>query len=478
MMQYEPVIGLEVHAQLSTETKLFCSCKATYGGEPNTMICPTCAGLPGALPVLNEKAVQYAVMTAKALRCSVHERSVFARKNYFYPDLPKGYQITQYEMPIATCGSIDVDFEHGVRSVNIRRVHLEEDAGKSIHSAGGLTLIDLNRCGIPLLEIVSEPQLFCPREASQYMKRLRQILLYLGVSDVNMEEGSLRCDANVSVRFGAQGKLGTRTELKNLNSFRFLEKALSKEIERQRNLLERGARILPETLLWDEEKEEVRVMRVKEEEQDYRYFPEPDLIPLEIDSAFIREADEKLPELPLVRKKRFTEQYALSEKDSEVLTQSKSLADYFEEVVGYNVPAKMASDWIRVQVMAEIKKRGLCITDLPIGPSSLASLLELKERGRISMPAAKKVFSMMLEGAGEPMEIIAREGLARMDRSDELEKVIDQVLSDLAPLVRRYRKGKTALLDRFVGEVMKRTRRRADPENVRELFLKKLGVRK
>ncbi len=463
-----PVIGLEVHLQLRTESKLFCSCSAQYGGTPNAQICPTCSGLPGAMPVLNERAVRLAVRTARALHCRVHERSLFVRKNYFYPDLPKGYQISQYEQPVATHGRFEIDFTDSPRDVTIRRVHLEEDAGKLIHTSDGLTLVDLNRCGVPLLEIVTEPELRNPVEACHFLRRLRQLVLYLDVSEAGMEEGGLRCDANVSLVPRDGRGPGQKTELKNLNSFRYIERALSKEIERQASILTSGGMIVQETLLWDEEGSEVRVMRGKEQAHDYRYFPEPDLPPLEIEPSLIRAETRKLPELPLKRLERFRTVLGLTGYSADVLTSEKGLADYFEETVHSGAPAQKAANWVMGEVRAVLKRTGTVASELPVKPSSLAVLIRRVEQGTLGITEARKIFTMALEEGRPPEEILRSVEFDRAGTPLELETVIENVLRELAPLVVRYRRGKTTVIERFVGEVMKRTGGRADPCGVRE----------
>ncbi|MEA2063274.1 MAG: Asp-tRNA(Asn)/Glu-tRNA(Gln) amidotransferase subunit GatB, partial [Gemmatimonadota bacterium] len=413
--EWETVIGLEVHAQLKTRTKTFCRCSTRFGDEPNSNVCPVCLGLPGALPVLNREAVSMAVRTALAFGCTVHGQSIFARKNYFYPDLPKGYQISQYEQPFSSGGAVEARLEDGtVRRIDLTRIHMEEDAGKSIHTATASgTAVDLNRCGTPLIEIVSEPDIRSGEEAYAYLSRLRQTLLYLGVCDGNMEEGSLRCDANISVRKAGEKKLGTRTEVKNMNSFRGVERAIHYEVERQISVLESGGRVVQETLLWDADKQVVRPMRSKEEANDYRYFPDPDLLPLVIEETWIGELKKSLPELPQERERRFITQYGLPEYDAYVLTVTRELADYFEQTVqaAPGTDPKKVSNWIMGEVLAVLREANLEITGFKVSPRQLAALFILIGKGTISGKIAKAVFEEMVESGKDPEAIVEARGL-------------------------------------------------------------------
>ncbi len=459
-MEFEPVIGLEIHAQLLTASKIFCGCSTAFGAPPNTHICPVCLGLPGALPVLNGAAVDFAVRAALALGCTIHERSIFARKNYFYPDLPKGYQISQYEQPLATDGEVEIESGGRLHIVRIIRVHLEEDAGKSLHEgfhdSAQKTYVDYNRSGVPLIEIVTHPDLHSAEAASAFFSHLRTVLVWLGVNDGNMEEGSLRCDANVSVRRVGTTELGTKAEVKNLNSFRFLQKALEYEIARQIDLVQEGGRVIQETRLWDSAGGRTVSMRSKEEAHDYRYFPEPDLPPIVVDSARRSTLRDALPELPAARRRRFVEQYALPAYDAQQMTQSRETADYFEAVVGKGAPPKAASNWIM---------QG----GTPLPAAQLAELIALVDTGAISTSIAKDVFEKMRANRRSAREIIDAEGLAQIDDAAQLSAVVDEVLASNGDAVAQVRSGKEATLGFLVGQVMKATRGKANPKRVSEL---------
>jgi aspartyl-tRNA(Asn)/glutamyl-tRNA(Gln) amidotransferase subunit B len=476
---FEPVIGLEIHAQLLTRSKIFCGCSTAFGARPNTHVCPVCLGLPGALPVLNRSAVDYAIRAALALNCTVHETSIFARKNYFYPDLPKGYQISQYERPLATGGALEFTVDGAVRRIGITRVHLEEDAGKSLHEgfvdSDKRTYVDYNRSGTPLIEIVSEPDLRSAADAAEFFSLLRTILVWLGVNDGNMEEGSLRCDANVSVRPVGAIRLGTKTEVKNLNSFRYLQKALEYEIDRQIRLLTDGQPIVQETRLWDASQDRTHSMRSKEEAHDYRYFPEPDLPQLIVDSARIQEIRSSMPELPGARRHRFVEQYALPEYDAVQLTQSREEADFFEATIAAGAQPKAASNWIMGELKRALNERRLEISSAPVTPQELAELLALVERGTISGAIAKEVFEKMFASRKSPGEIVAAEGLTQIDDESQLLGAIADALSKNADAVAQFKSGKTATFGFLVGQVMKATGGKANPRRVNDLLKKALG---
>jgi len=479
-MSFEPVIGLEVHAQLLTASKIFCGCSAAFGGEPNTHVCPVCLGLPGALPVLNRAAVDYAIRAALALGCAVHRTSIFARKNYFYPDLPKGYQISQYELPIATAGVVELQSRGEPRRVGIRRVHLEEDAGKSLHEgfvdSDRKTYVDYNRSGVPLIEIVTEPDLRSAADAAEFFSRLRALLVWLGVNDGNMEEGSLRCDANVSVRPQGTTPLGTKAEVKNLNSFRFLQKALEHEIDRQIEVLGGGGRVVQETRLWDSAAGRTVSMRSKEEAHDYRYFPEPDLPPAIVDPAREQRVRAELPELPEARRRRFVERYALPEYDAGQLTQTRGLAEYFEAVVAGGAPAKAASNWIMGELARALKERNTDITSSPLGPGRLAGLIALIEKGAISGSMAKDVFEKMFATDRAADAIVAAEGLAQIDDESQITGLIAEVIDRNTDAVAQYRGGKTSAFGFLVGQVMRAAAGKANPRRVNDLLKRALDA--
>ena len=470
---YEPVIGLDIHAQLLTATKIFCGCSTAFGARPNTHVCPVCLGLPGALPVLNRAAVDHAIRAALAINCQVHTRSIFARKNYFYPDLPKGYQISQYERPIATDGYVEYSRGGELRRVGIIRAHLEEDAGKSLHEgfpdSARRTYVDFNRSGVPLLEVVTRPDLRSAADAADFFERLRAILMAVGVNDGNMEEGSLRCDANVSVRRTGETALGTKTELKNLNSFRFLQKALEYEIERQATLLESGQRVVHETRLWDAAGGRTVAMRTKEEAHDYRYFPEPDLPPLDVTLDRIEAIRRSLAELPEARKQRFVREYGLPEYDAGVLTQAPALADYFEATARL-APARAASNWILGEVLRKVKETGVDVAAIRIAPARLADLIALVAKGTISGSAAKDVFDKMYDTGASAEAVVAAEGLSQISDHAALLAAVREVLAANPGPVAQYRAGRTKTFGFLVGQVMKATRGQGNPQVINDLL--------
>jgi len=475
---YEAVIGLEVHAQLLTGSKIFCGCSTRFGAEPNSHTCPVCLGLPGSLPVLNRRAVEFALKFIIAVGGTVNPESVFARKNYFYPDLPKGYQISQYTEPIGRGGYIAIDDGGTGKSISLARVHLEEDAGKSFHLVGtegdGGSTVDLNRCGVPLIEIVSEPEIRSAREANLFLTRLKQIVEYLEICSGSMEEGALRCDANVSVRTSGALEYGTRTEVKNVNSIRFVQQALDFEINRQIQILESGGEIEQQTLLWDEANQRVEAMRAKEEAADYRYFPEPDLVPLRVDADWIDRIQASLPELPDQRRERFERVYGLPRYDAEVLTAEKPLADYFEETLAGFPQAKTVSNWLMTEVLGKLRESGGTIDDLTVRPAGVAELLGEVESGTISGRMAKEVFARMLTDGGSAREIITRLGLQQVSDVGELGRIIDEILTAHPDEVASYKAGKIEILGFFVGQVMAQTQGRANPQTVNEILHTKL----
>ncbi len=473
---WETVIGLEIHAQLATRSKIFSGAATAYGAAPNTQACLVDLGYPGVLPVLNGEVVRMAVKFGLAVGAQIAPRSVFARKNYFYPDLPKGYQISQYELPIVEHGELTIrDGEGREKRIGITRAHLEEDAGKSIHEGlDAFSGIDLNRAGTPLLEIVSEPDLRSAAEAVAYMRRIHSIVRYLEISDGNMQEGSFRCDANVSVRPRGDDRLGTRTELKNLNSFRFVEKAINFEVERQINLLEDGGRVVQETRLYDADRDETRPMRGKEEANDYRYFPDPDLLPVEIDPAFVEQVRETLPELPDAKRERFVSDYGLKPEDAEVLTQSRALADYFEEAAASAGDARQAANWVTGELSAALNRDGLDVTASRIPAAALGGLLERIADGTISGKIAKEVFEAMWQGAGSADEIIEQRGLRQITDSSAIDEIVDRVIAANPQQVADFRAGKEKILGFLVGQVMKETRGKANPAQVNESLQRKL----
>jgi aspartyl-tRNA(Asn)/glutamyl-tRNA(Gln) amidotransferase subunit B len=479
-MQFEAVIGLEIHAQLLTASKIFCGCSAAFGGEPNTHICPVCIGLPGALPVLNRAAVDFGIRAALALGCQVQPRSVFARKNYFYPDLPKGYQISQYEQPLATGGCLEFTSQGESRRVGITRVHLEEDAGKLLHEgfvdADRKSYVDFNRSGVPLIEIVSEPDLRSAADAAEFFSRLRAILVWLGVNDGNMEEGSLRCDANVSVRPRGRTALGTKAEVKNLNSFRFLAKALEYEIGRQIDVLTDGGRVVQETRLWDAAASRTISMRSKEQAHDYRYFPEPDLPPVVVEAHRIDGIRRLMPELPEARRRRFVDALGLPEYDAGQLTQSRAVADYFEATLRPGTPPKAASNWIMGELARALNEHGVDIASSPIDAARLAGLIALVEKGTLSATMAKGVFEKMYASNGTAEAIVANEGLAQIDDEAEIARLIAEVLAAHPDPVAQYRGGKSTAFGFLVGKVMQAAGGKANPKRVNELLRRALDV--
>ncbi len=477
--KYEPVIGLEVHVQLLTATKIFCSCSTRFGDPPNTNVCPVCLGLPGALPVLNRKAVEFAVLAATALNCRINETSIFARKNYFYPDLPKGYQISQYDKPLAEHGFIEITVRDGTKKIGITRLHLEEDAGKSLHEgfadSAEKTAIDLNRSGVPLIEIVSEPDITSPEEAYEYLTRLKEIVLYTGVSDCNMEEGSLRCDANVSVRPRGQKEFGTKTEVKNVNSFRFIRAALEYEIERQIGVIESGGTITQETRLYNSNEGKSYGMRSKEQAHDYRYFPEPDLLPLVVDEKWRAEIRETLPELPEARRKRMISAYGITEYDAEVLTLTKTLADQFEAAAKAAKNPKRVANLVQSELMGRLKTKGLEIGQSPISMKGVAMSADLVESGAISGKMLKDLYDLCFERGKDFPAVYEEEGRPEQSRdTSALEKIIDEVIAANPKQLEQYRAGKKTVTGFFVGQVMKASKGQANPQLVNELLTKKL----
>ena len=479
LAKYEPVIGLEVHAQLLTRTKIFCGCSTRFGDAPNSNVCPVCLGLPGTLPVLNKRAVEMGIRAALALNCTVHERSRFARKNYFYPDLPKGYQISQYELPLATGGWLEIEHGGETKRIGITRLHLEEDAGKSLHEgfshSDEKTYVDYNRCGTPLSEIVSEPDMRSPDEAYAYLTTLRQILLYTGVSDCNMEEGSLRCDANVSVRLRGAKEFGTKVEVKNLNSFRYLAKALQFEIERHIGILESGGRLVQETRLWNQPEGCTVSMRSKEKAHDYRYFPEPDLLPVHVSNAWREEVRATLPELPAAKRARFVSAFRITRYDAEVLTDTQALASYFESVVKAGAPGKAAANWMQTELLRRLNDSGKEITTSPVSPEALVALITLVESGKITAAVAKKVFATMFETGRSAADIVAAEGLGASVRDDAIEQAAREVIAKNPDNVAKFKAGNEGVFKFFIGQVMKATRGQANPQAVNDIVRKLLS---
>jgi aspartyl-tRNA(Asn)/glutamyl-tRNA(Gln) amidotransferase subunit B len=478
--EYEPVIGLEVHAEMLTQSKIFCGCSAAFGAPPNQNTCPLCLGFPGVLPVLNRQVVEFAIKAGLATHCTIAPVSRWARKNYFYPDLPKGYQISQYELPICVGGRVDIEVDGGRRTIRLTRIHMEEDTGKNIHDQhGDASLVDYNRSGVPLLEIVSEPDIRSAAEAGAYLRKLRAILQYLEVCDGNMEEGSFRCDANVSVRPRGTTELGTKAEVKNMNSFRAVERALEYEIARQTELLRQGERVVQETRLWDADREVTRSMRSKESAHDYRYFPEPDLLPLEVPEAWVQTVQAALPELPDARRERFVREYGLPPYDAEVLTARKDVADYFESAVRSHANPKAISNWVMGDVLRVIRDRkldaALVIHDWPVSPAHLAGLVRLIDDATISGKIAKQVFEHMLSSGQAPEQIVAAQGLSQVTDTSAIDAAIAAVLAANADKVAEYRSGKDKLFGFFVGQVMKATQGKANPQKVNELLKERLA---
>ena len=477
--KYEPVIGLEVHVQLLTATKIFCSCSTRFGDPPNTNVCPVCLGLPGALPVLNRKAVEFAVLAAMALNCRINETSIFARKNYFYPDLPKGYQVSQYDKPLSEHGFIDIKTATGTKRIGITRVHLEEDAGKSLHegfaNSSETTGVDLNRSGMPLIEIVSEPDIASPDEAYEYLTRLKEIILYTAVSDCNMEEGSLRCDGNISVRPRGQKEFGTKTEVKNVNSFRFIREALEYEIEREIGVIESGGKITQETRLYNSAEGKTYGMRSKEQAHDYRYFPEPDLLPLVVDAKWQKEIRDTLPELPEARRKRMVADYGITEQDAQVLTLTKALADQFEAAAKAAKSPKRVANLVQSELMGRLKAKSLEIEQSPITMQGVAASADLVESGAISGKMLKDLYDLAFERGKDFSAVYEEEGRPEQSRdTSALEKIIDEIIAANPKQVEQYRAGKKTVVGFFVGQVMKASKGQANPQMVNELLGKKL----
>jgi len=475
--KYETVIGLEVHVQLATKTKAFCSCSTLFGAEPNSQVCPVCLGLPGVLPVLNKKAFEYAIKVALALECDIQKTVKFDRKNYYYPDLPKNYQISQYDMPLAYDGKVTVIPEDGpARDIRVKRAHMEEDAGKLLHDPErSFSYVDLNRTGTPLLEIVSEPDITSPEEAYEYLVILKQIVKYLGVSDCNMEEGSLRCDANISIRERGETELGSKVEVKNLNSFKAVRDALAYEQQRQEEEIEDGRKIPQETRLWDEKRNVTVSMRTKEGEQDYRYFPEPDLVPFEVRSELVENMRGALPELPREKKKRFIERYKLDVRDVDVLVAEKDLADFFEKVAAEYDDPQAVCNWVRGEVMMHIKERGTDIAGLGLKAPDLAGIIKMERTGAISGLAAKDVLKVHIDSGKAPEEIVREKGLEQVSDETALESAVNKVIDENERSVNDYKSGKTNALSFLVGQLMKETRGKANPKIASEMLRKKLA---
>lgn len=473
--EYEPVIGLEIHAQLLTESKLFCGCSTQFGNPPNTNVCPICMGHPGVLPKINKKAIDFAIRMGLATNCTINKYSIFARKNYFYPDLPKGYQISQFELPLCSNGFIEIASSNGKRKIRINRIHLEEDAGKSIHDQGNFTLLDFNRCGVPLIEIVTAPDISTPEEAGIFLSEIRQIVKYLGICDGNMEEGSLRCDANISIRKKGEKRLGTKTEVKNMNSIRNVVNALKAEITRQIELLENNETVTQQTLLWNAEKNIIEPMRSKEESHDYRYFPEPDLPILEVDEVWLEKIKQNLPELPSKRKERFKEQYNLPEYDIEILTSEKEYADYYESIVQLTKDYKSASNWFMTEILKIINEKKITLKGFPIRPEWIASLINLINNGTISGKIAKEIFPEMLSEPQTPETIIKKKNLTQITDRKTIEKIVEEVLASNSKQVEQYLTGKEKVFAHFVGKIMKITKGKANPALVNEILKEKLN---
>jgi aspartyl-tRNA(Asn)/glutamyl-tRNA(Gln) amidotransferase subunit B len=477
-MQLEPVIGLEVHAQLDTRTKIFCGCSTRFGAAPNENTCPVCQGLPGALPVLNEKVVKLALRAALAVECEIPRVSIFARKNYFYPDLPKGYQISQYDRPLAVNGRLKILIDDSVREIRIKRIHMEEDAGKLLHEGiennTDASYVDLNRAGVPLIEIVTEPDLRNPKEAYQYLKELKAILQFCEVSEANMEEGNLRCDANISLRPMNSDELGTRVEIKNLNSFRNVVRALEYEIERQQRCLEAGQKVLQETRLYDADTGKTESMRAKEEAQDYRYFPDPDLLPLKISEKLLKTVQESLPELPEAKRQRFVREYSLSLKDAATFGEDAALADFFEETVKKSGESKQSANWILRDLLEKLKESGNSIRNAPIQADQLAELVKLIQNNRINSTQAKEVFQEMWLSGKIPAVIVSEKGMTQISNDEEVKKIIDQIFAENPDIVARFKNGETKLQGFLVSLVMKASGGKANPALTAKLLKERI----
>lgn len=478
-MKYEAVIGLEVHTELQTKTKIFCSCRTSFGADPNTNVCPVCLGLPGVLPVLNKKVLEYAVRAGLALNCEISRFSKFDRKNYYYPDLPKNFQTSQFDLPICEHGYLDVEVEGEKRRIRITRAHMEEDAGKLVHHGTSITdsdysLVDYNRTGTPLLEIVSEPDMRSAKEAVAYMEKMRAILQYVGISDCRMEEGSLRCDANVSVRPVGQKELGTKTEIKNINSFKGVERAIEYEAMRQAELLEDGGKVVQETRTWDEKEGVTKSMRTKEEANDYRYFPEPDLVPFTVSDEYIENIRKSLPELPDARKERYMKEFGLSSEDAVFMTNDKATADYFEAAVDAGADPKACVNWLMGEFASQLSTDGIEIAKAPVSAENLAALLKLISKGTISGKIAKKVFATMWKEGGNPEEIVKAQGLVQISDTAELSKLVEEVVGKNPKAVEDFKAGKKKAVGALVGQIMKATKGKANPRVINELLNKKL----
>lgn len=478
-MKYEAVIGLEVHTELQTKTKIFCSCRTSFGADPNTNVCPVCLGLPGVLPVLNKKVLEYAVRAGLALNCEISRFSKFDRKNYYYPDLPKNFQTSQFDLPICEHGYLDVEVEGEKRRIRITRAHMEEDAGKLVHHGTSITdsdysLVDYNRTGTPLLEIVSEPDMRSAKEAVAYMEKMRAILQYVGISGCRMEEGSLRCDANVSVRPVGQKELGTKTEIKNINSFKGVERAIEYEAMRQAELLEDGGKVVQETRTWDEKEGVTKSMRTKEEANDYRYFPEPDLVPFTVSDEYIENIRKSLPELPDARKERYMKEFGLSSEDAVFMTNDKATADYFEAAVDAGADPKACVNWLMGEFASQLSTDGIEIAKAPVSAENLAALLKLISKGTISGKIAKKVFATMWKEGGNPEEIVKAQGLVQISDTAELSKLVDEVVGKNPKAVEDFKAGKKKAVGALVGQIMKATKGKANPRVINELLNKKL----
>ncbi|MBU0909384.1 MAG: Asp-tRNA(Asn)/Glu-tRNA(Gln) amidotransferase subunit GatB [Proteobacteria bacterium] len=476
-MEFETVIGLEVHAQLKTKSKIFCNCTTEFGKPPNTNTCPVCLGMPGVLPVLNRQVVEFALKMAIATNCVIAELNQFARKNYFYPDLPKGYQVSQFDLPIAQHGYVDIEVDGKTRRIGLTRIHMEEDAGKLIHDdVKPQSYVDLNRTGVPLIEIVSEPDIRSAEEAAAYLKKLHAILRYLDICDGNMQEGSFRCDANISLRPVGQKEFGTRTELKNMNSFRNVQRALEFEVRRQRDVLLDGGKVVQETLLWDADRNVTNSMRGKEEAHDYRYFPDPDLVPVVIDEPWVARIKQSMPELPDAKKQRFIETLQFNEEDASVLTSSRELADYFESALALYPDAKKLGNWIKTEMMRELKgEDGLDILAFPVTPENLAALLALIDKGTISGKIAKTVFDEMMKSGKDAQTIVKEKNLVQMSDEGDLIQIVQQIVQENPQQVADFKGGKTKLMGFFVGQLMQKTKGKANPKMANELFMQELS---